>query len=89
MAEIVHLNREPRFTKTCLECRFRIGNVDEPFRWSCGFSGYSCTSEEEGTGNNCCGPQKQFWMPRPPEDPPRPGFWARLGDAIIERVKGQ
>lgn len=87
-ADIVFLNNNPeKFTKSCLECRLRIGEDDRPGSWYCGFSGFPTHQEE--IGNNGCGPEKLYWMPRPLEldtGPPERGFWAKLGDIIIERL---
>lgn len=91
MPELIHLNTQPRFTKTCMECRFRIGPLVRAGEWRCGFSGYYCKAEEETDSEHACGPEKQYWMPRPegPEPSAPRGFWSRLGDAIIERVRGR
>lgn len=67
--------------KSCMDCKFRIGR--NPNNWKCGLSGFYCTVE---SGFGDCGTAKILWSPRPPREP---GFWSRLGDAIIERVKGK
>lgn len=80
--KIIHLasHNPSRRVRACADCRFKMNGPysrDSTF-WRCGFSGLHCSTEimaEDG-----CGPDKQFWVEAPP---PRPGFWTRLGDAII------
>ena len=87
MVEIIHINpHKTQLLKTCMECRFRIGPLHKAAEWRCGFSGYLCRAEEEADGDNACGPEKQFWMQRPPE---KSGFWEQIGDIIIGWLRGK
>lgn len=84
MSKIVPFERPPRPSiKSCKDCRFLNNPRDEANYWKCGVSGRYCTTEFMSDFG--CGETKAFWEPRPPSPP---SFWSRLGDAIIERIKG-
>ena len=72
--------RERPEVKACESCRHLINPRDDAYIWQCGLSGMY-TEVEFKLGE--CGRSKILWEPRPP------GFWSRLGDAIIERIKGK
>jgi hypothetical protein len=66
-------------TKSCQDCRFRIGK--DPMSWKCGINGNYTHTESLSWGD--CGEAKVLWQPR------QPSFWSRLGDVIIDRIKGK
>ena len=80
--KIIHLasHNPSRRVRSCADCRFKINGFSRNSNfWNCGISGRSIVHEmlDDVTG---CGPEKILWEEAPP---PRPGFWTRLGDAII------
>ena len=86
MGNVVSIEGRNKVTRSCLTCKFRL---DDPLTksaqfWLCGISGRYCTTEEFDVIDGC-GTEKSLWVERPP-DPPT--FLQRLGDAIIERIKG-
>lgn len=68
--------------KACATCRHVHfdGARRSPSRWQCGVTGRFCASEINLI-NAQCGPERYLWEAR------FPGFWTRLGDAIIERIR--
>lgn len=81
MNRIIHLasHNPARRVRACADCRFKINGLGrDPVFWKCGISGFHCSTEMQAEDG--CGPKKLLWEEAPP---PRPGFWTRLGDAII------
>ena len=89
MSNVIRFQKPPDpIIKACLTCKFRVDDPDLPKDvrfWKCGISGFYCRTESLPGPVNC-GPEKRLWEQRPP-DPP--SFLKRLGDAIIERVRGK
>lgn len=76
---------ELRIIRACSTCRhreFRGGYGDIAM---CGATGTTCSSERSGWGP--CGAAGSLWEPRPPASPRAPGFWKRLGNAILARIE--
>lgn len=76
---------KPRY-KSCQTCRHLVNPKRDAYYWKCGISGFPTAVESNDRIGGDCGSEKMLWELRPPR---KPGFFSRLGDAIIERIRGK
>lgn len=71
-----------RVVRACGTCRHRIGPKSVPSIWRCGAVGGHYANDTRNHGD-MCGKNGLMWEPIPHS------FWKRLGDALIERIRGR